>query len=78
MGYCFCLVMKDNKDSLKRTLKKWVIICVILGLAIYPATRMMPLNKKIYSASFALLTSCSSGLTITLFVLLIDILPSNS
>jgi len=75
MGYYFCLIMKDNKDQLSKTLKKWAAVCLILGIAVYPMTRLMPLNKKIYSASFALLTSASSGATILLMVLLVDILP---
>ncbi len=78
IGYHFCLIMKDHKGQLTRTLKRWAIIVLILGLAIYPMTKLMPLNKKIYSASFALLTSSSSGLTILLLVLIIDILPSRN
>jgi predicted acyltransferase len=36
---------------------------------------MMPLNKKIYSASFTFLTSCTGGATIIFFMLLIDVRP---
>ncbi len=78
MGYYFCLIMKDYKDQIQVTLKRWGLICLILGLTVYPMTKFMPLNKKIYSASFALLTSASSGATILLMVLLIDILPSRN
>lgn len=70
--------MKDHKGDIKRTLKKWGVIVLILGLTVYPLTKLMPLNKKIYSASFALLTSSSSGLTILLLVILIDILPKKN
>ncbi len=70
--------MKDHKGDIKRTLKKWAIIVLILGLTVYPMTKLMPLNKKIYSASFALLTSASSGLTILLLVILIDIFPKKN
>ncbi len=76
MGYYFCLIMKDNKDDIKKTLTRWGIICFILGITVYPMTKIMALNKKIYSGSFALLTTASSGATILLMVLLIDILPS--
>ena len=75
IGYTFCLIMKDHKGNMKKILTRWGIIAVILGLTVYPLTKMMPLNKKIYSASFALFTSASSGFTILFFVLLIDILP---
>ena len=77
-GYYFCLVMKDSKHDIKKTLKSWGLICMILGVCIYPLSKLMSLNKKIYSASFAILTSCSSGLTILLFVILIDILPQKN
>lgn len=70
--------MKDHKGDIKSILKKWAIIIVMLGLTVYPMTKLMPLNKKIYSASFALLTSASSGLTILLLVILIDILPKKN
>lgn len=75
IGYYFCLIMKDNKADIKKTLKQWTIICVILGLTVYPLTKMMPLNKKMYSASFAVLTACVAGAAIIVFVLLVDILP---
>jgi predicted acyltransferase len=70
--------MKDHKGDIKSIIKKWAIIIVMLGLIVYPTTKLMPLNKKIYSASFALLTSASSGLTILLLVILIDILPKKN
>jgi heparan-alpha-glucosaminide N-acetyltransferase len=78
MGYYFCLIMKDNKNDIMKTLKRWAILCFILGITVYPMTKIMPLNKKIYSGSFALLTSASSGATILLMVLLIDILPTKN
>jgi hypothetical protein len=45
---------------------------------LYLIDSCVSLNKKIYSASFALLTSCSGGLTLIFFVLLVDILPSRN
>jgi hypothetical protein len=35
----------------------------------------MPLNKKMYSASFAVLTACVAGVAIVLFVIVVDLLP---
>ncbi len=51
---------------------------MILGVTVYPLTRMMPLNKKMYSASFAVLTACVAGGAIVVFVLIVDILPGRS
>ena len=78
IGYYFCLIMKDNKTDVNRTLKQWLTISVILGVAVYPLTRIMPLNKKIYSASFAVLSAAVAGAAIILFVILVDILPNYS
>jgi len=78
IGYYFCLIMKDNKGDIKKTIKYWTLTSLILGVCVYPLTRIMPLNKKLYSTSFALLTSCTSGLTIIFFMLLIDILPQRN
>ena len=48
-----------------------------MGLCVYPLTHLMQINKKIYSISFAFLTSSSSGLTVFFFVIFIDILPES-
>ena len=70
--------MKDNKGKIGQTLWTWGIVCVILGLTVYPLTKLMPLNKKLYSISFSILTCASSGLTLFLMVLFIDILPEKN
>lgn len=70
--------MKDHKGDIRTTLRKWAVIVVMLGVIVYPLTKLMPLNKKVYSASFAVLTSSSSGLTILLLVILVDILPKKN
>jgi len=75
IGYYFCLIMKDNKNDIYKTLKGWLIICIILGVSLYPLVKLMPLNKKLYSASFAIITSCISGFAIFLCVVFIDLLP---
>jgi heparan-alpha-glucosaminide N-acetyltransferase len=67
--------MKDNKEKLKKTMIMWLVASLILGVIVYPLTNLMPLNKKLYSISFAILTSASSGLTLLFFVLAVDIVP---
>lgn len=69
--------MKDHKGDVRTTLKRWAVVVGMLGVCVYPMTKLMALNKKIYSASFAILTSSTSGLTILLLVILIDILPNH-
>ncbi len=46
-----------------------------MGLSVYPLTKLMPLNKKMFSASFAVLTACVSGLALIVIILIVDILP---
>jgi len=74
-GYLFCLAMKDYKNSTIKTLITWVLISLILGVVSYPLTKLMPLNKKIYSISYTALTIATSGLTLAFFVIVVDILP---
>jgi predicted acyltransferase len=69
--------MKDYKQKTTKTLITWVLISIILGVITYPLTKLMPLNKKIYSISYTTLSATTSGLTLTLFVILIDIIPEN-
>jgi predicted acyltransferase len=76
-GYLFCLTMKDFKQQTTKTLITWVLISIMMSLVSYPLTKLMPLNKKIYSISYTTLTIAISGLTLTLFVILIDIIPEN-
>jgi predicted acyltransferase len=69
--------MKDYKQKTTKTLITWVLISIILGVITYPLTKLMPLNKKIYSISYTTLSATTSGFTLTLFVILIDIIPEN-
>lgn len=73
-GYYFSLIMKDHKKSLASTLKRWLVIIILLAITIYPIQRLMPFSKRMYSASFAILTSCIGGASILVFVVLVDVL----
>ena len=42
----------------------------------YPMTLLMPLNKKIYSASFTLIVVAISGASLTFFYCVVDLLPA--
>lgn len=56
-------------------LRFWLAASVLCGCLVYPLMRVMPLNKHIYSASFTLAAIAICGVMVTLFVLLIDMLP---
>lgn len=53
----------------------WISISLIAGAVVYPMTLLMPLNKKIYSSSFTLIVIAVSGLVLTFFYALVDLLP---
>ena len=70
--------MLDNKADIKRTLLTWVIISVIVGVAGYPLTFLMPLNKKIYSTSYLFLTIGVAGLTLSFLVIVVDLVGKSN
>lgn len=70
-GYCFCLIMMDNK-SVKKILCMWISVSVLCALIAYPLTHLMPLNKKIWSVSFTFLTIGISGLSLVFFAWVVD------
>jgi predicted acyltransferase len=55
------------------SLTHWVFISIIVGLSIYPLTYIMPFNKKIYSISFMSLTIFFCGMSLSMFVYLLDV-----
>lgn len=66
--------MLKNKNILK-TLPFWIIISLFCGSMIYPASLLMPFNKKIFSISFLFAVIAIAGTCLILLVLLIDVLP---
>lgn len=76
MGYQYSLVMGRYKHEPLKLVKNWLAISAIFGLLVYPMTLIMPLNKKLYSASFTLIVIAISGACLTFFYCLIDILPT--
>lgn len=75
IGYCFCLVMLDNKGDMRIILKIWTIASLIFGALVYPLTFLMPINKRLWSISFVFLTAVITGLSLVFVTLLFDILP---
>lgn len=51
---------------------------MLFGILIYPATLLMPINKKLYSLSFTLLVIAVSGAVLSFFYAIVDILPTRS
>jgi len=76
MGYVFSLIMSKHKHQARRMVLYWFLVAALFGVAAYPMTLLMPLNKKLYSASFTLIVVAVSGASLIFFYLLVDLLPS--
>lgn len=76
MGYQFSLIMGRYKAFPKKLATNWLFISCILGVLVYPMTLLMPLNKKIYSASFTLIVVSICGASLTFFYLMVDLFPT--
>jgi predicted acyltransferase len=75
MGYHFSLIMGRYKQFPNKLILNWIAISVVFGVLVYPMTLLMPLNKKLYSASFTLIVIAVSGASLSFFYLVVDILP---
>jgi predicted acyltransferase len=69
--------MGRYKHTPNKLALNWIIIAIIFGALVYPMTLLMPLNKKLYSASFTLIVVAVSGACLTFFYFIVDILPAH-
>lgn len=76
MGYEFSIIMSHYKHRPKQLIINWLSLSVLFGILVYPMTLLMPLNKKLYSASFTLIVVAISGASLTFFYLVVDLLPA--
>ncbi len=76
MGYQYSLIMGRYKHEPKKLAINWIVLSCIFGVLVYPMTLLMPLNKKLYSASFTLIVVAISGASLTFFYFLVDIVPT--
>jgi predicted acyltransferase len=53
--------MNNNKNYIHKILYLWIIFSFILGAMVYPLTKIMPINKRIWSISYVFLTSAVTG-----------------
>ena len=74
LGLCFSLVMKTYKSNKQTLLKFWIFFTALLLFIGGIFSVFNPVNKKIWSISFAFITSGISGAGLTLCYYLIDIL----
>lgn len=75
-GYTFCLIMKNCRGDKAQLIKKWLSLAIFCVLFSLPISMFMPYNKKIWSASFALVTVGISGAALTLTMVIVDILAA--
>lgn len=77
LGYYFSLIMKDNKENIKKTVLTWIMISVIFGVLAYPLSFLVPINKKMWTTSYTFLTIGTTGLALSFFVWAIDMAGKN-
>ncbi len=73
----WALGSKDSEGHLS-TFRKFLVAGIILTIMGYLLTTFMPLNKRIWSPSYVLVTCGLASLTQALLIYLIDILPHSS
>lgn len=77
-GYWFCLTMFDYKTQPKKIVRTWITASVLCGLIALPLVWLMPLNKKIWSISYTFLTICTSGISLALITILVDMVQKQN
>lgn len=70
--------MSEFRGNTNKILGSWVLLALFCAAISYPFTFLMPLNKKIWSISFAFLNIGIAGISLTLLVLIIDTISSKS
>ena len=68
------MVMKMKKEPVK-LIQCWFVIAFMAAIFIYPFSQIMPFNKRLYTITFLLTTFCTSAAVLSVFMVVIDILP---
>lgn len=77
-GYWFCLTMFDHKNQTKKVVTIWTITGAICALIALPLVWLMPLNKKLWSISYAFLTVGISGISLSIITVLLDMVQKEN
>lgn len=75
VGYWFGLMLVKLKGEPERLIRYWLTISLVFLLPVYPASLLMPLNKRLYGISFLFLVLSISAVTLSILLFLLDILP---
>ena len=75
VGYNFGLMVLKWKKEPEKLIKFWLAFAVICGIFIYPCSLFMPFNKRLYTITFVFTNLCSCSIVLSLFMLVVDILP---
>jgi predicted acyltransferase len=76
LGYEYSILMSLYKETPKRLVASWLSIAVIFGALTYPMYLLTPFNKKLFTPSFILVVGAVTGVALTFFYFIVDILPS--
>jgi len=72
-GALFGRYLTQNKNSIRRRLSMLIISSMVIGVIGYVWAVFYPLNKNLWTGSFALVTSAYSGLLLCLFYWIFDV-----
>lgn len=70
--------MFDHKGQTKKTVIIWTVAGALCALTSLPLVWLMPLNKKIWSISYAFLTAGVSGISLALITVLFDMVQKDN
>jgi predicted acyltransferase len=75
VGYLFGLMVLKLRKEPDRIVKYWLIFALICLAFVYPCSLIMPSNKRLYTITFVFITLCTCATVLSLFIVLVDILP---
>jgi predicted acyltransferase len=77
LGYECSMLMSFYKQTPKRLMLSWLKIAAIFCIFSYPMYLLTPFNKKLFTPSYILASGAVSGIVLTFFYFIIDILAFN-
>jgi predicted acyltransferase len=77
LGYECSMLMSLYKQTPKRLILSWLKIAAIFGIFSYPMYLLTPFNKKLFTPSYVLASGAITGIVLTFFYFIVDIIALN-
>lgn len=75
VGYLFGLMVLKMRKEPERIVRYWLTLAFICLLFVYPCSLIMSSNKRLYTITFVFITLSTCATVLSLFIVLVDILP---